>query len=370
MSTLHRREQMPASSTATRRGDTTRVRELLAAPRLSLPRHIFDPAQYGPHLFPGVVADENGEGFFTSDCEYGCGAWMGSSRSGGPDNGDRQDGAHGPCPNNPRVPRIHPETGQPTGGSYLPDGEKPEPLPTAAAICGNAPADACAILQPIPDVTQALLSRLIFNYSQHIADEEMRRRELLRIFTLAGIPESAGMLEMGDYPRGLWNAPLPEWLVSALWQRCPRVAGPGNLNARWRLTDILYGGEAERLEGGVVCSVCQGMWGSFESSETAVLGREIVSARPGAPGQRTRRFSRCQACDKGWVYPDDRGIPSPRGLLRLAPLPAAPVMLLLLHVMCPFCLNRRPHGSRVSWVSVDCEMCAGTNRVPLVVPEA
>lgn len=33
-----------------------------------------------PHYFPGC----EGPDFYTSDCAYGCGAWMGSCRSGGP----------------------------------------------------------------------------------------------------------------------------------------------------------------------------------------------------------------------------------------------------------------------------------------------
>lgn len=36
----------------------------------------------GGHHYPGC---ETNDEFFTSDCAYGCGCWMGSSRSGGPD---------------------------------------------------------------------------------------------------------------------------------------------------------------------------------------------------------------------------------------------------------------------------------------------
>jgi len=51
----------------------------------------------GTHRYPGCVADDAGLGFFTSDCAYGCGAWMGSTRSGAPDGID----AFGACPNAP-----------------------------------------------------------------------------------------------------------------------------------------------------------------------------------------------------------------------------------------------------------------------------
>ena len=48
---------------------------------------VVDKAKFGNHRF----ADHDG----TSDCKYGCGCWMGPSRSGGPvDPGGR-------CPNNP-----------------------------------------------------------------------------------------------------------------------------------------------------------------------------------------------------------------------------------------------------------------------------
>lgn len=49
------------------------------------------------HRYPGADADERGEAFFTSDCAYGCGCWMGGSRSGGPDGVD----PFGACPNAP-----------------------------------------------------------------------------------------------------------------------------------------------------------------------------------------------------------------------------------------------------------------------------
>lgn len=35
----------------------------------------------GGHHYPGCEDDDN---FFTSDCAYGCGCWMGNSNSGGP----------------------------------------------------------------------------------------------------------------------------------------------------------------------------------------------------------------------------------------------------------------------------------------------
>lgn len=62
-----------------------------------------DKEEFGRHRFPGVEAqNEKGrKAFFTSDCDYGCGAWMGSARSGGPDGGDEMNGAFGLCPRNP-----------------------------------------------------------------------------------------------------------------------------------------------------------------------------------------------------------------------------------------------------------------------------
>lgn len=48
----------------------------------------------GGHYYPGCVDDDN---FYTSDCAYGCGCWMGGTRSGGPDGID----PFGDCPNNP-----------------------------------------------------------------------------------------------------------------------------------------------------------------------------------------------------------------------------------------------------------------------------
>jgi len=45
-----------------------------------------DPKKFGKHKY----ADHDG----TSDCEYGCGCWMGPSRSGG------KVDPFGPCPNN------------------------------------------------------------------------------------------------------------------------------------------------------------------------------------------------------------------------------------------------------------------------------
>lgn len=46
---------------------------------------------FGPHDY--------GDGDGTSDCEHGCGCWMGPFRSGGPVN------PSGPCPNNPKKPK-------------------------------------------------------------------------------------------------------------------------------------------------------------------------------------------------------------------------------------------------------------------------
>jgi len=47
-----------------------------------------NPKEFGPHKY----ADHDG----TSDCKYGCGCWMGPSRSGG------KVDPFGPCPNNPK----------------------------------------------------------------------------------------------------------------------------------------------------------------------------------------------------------------------------------------------------------------------------
>ena len=47
-----------------------------------------DPKKFSSHKY----ADHDG----TSDCQYGCGCWMGSSRSGG------KVDPFGPCPNNPK----------------------------------------------------------------------------------------------------------------------------------------------------------------------------------------------------------------------------------------------------------------------------
>lgn len=46
-----------------------------------------DPSKFGPHVYPYPGG--------TSDCAYGCGCWMGPSRSGGPVD------PFGPCPNHP-----------------------------------------------------------------------------------------------------------------------------------------------------------------------------------------------------------------------------------------------------------------------------
>lgn len=51
-------------------------------------------ANIGSHFYPGCEGD--GESFYTSDCEHGCGCWMGSSRSGGHEGVDQ----FGQCPNN------------------------------------------------------------------------------------------------------------------------------------------------------------------------------------------------------------------------------------------------------------------------------
>lgn len=51
------------------------------------------------HSYPGCVADDAGLPFFTSDCAYGCGAWMGSTRSGAPDGTD----PFGECPKAPKT---------------------------------------------------------------------------------------------------------------------------------------------------------------------------------------------------------------------------------------------------------------------------
>jgi len=51
-------------------------------------------ANVGGHFYPGC---EDPKDFFTSDCKHGCGCWMGSSRSGGPDGVD----PFGKCPENP-----------------------------------------------------------------------------------------------------------------------------------------------------------------------------------------------------------------------------------------------------------------------------
>lgn len=49
------------------------------------------------HNYPGVNAAHAGREFFTSDCTYGCGCWMGGSRSGGPSGID----PFGYCPKAP-----------------------------------------------------------------------------------------------------------------------------------------------------------------------------------------------------------------------------------------------------------------------------
>jgi hypothetical protein len=49
------------------------------------------PDNFGPHFYPGIATDS------TSDCKYGCGCWMGSFRSDGPEGID----PFGLCPKNP-----------------------------------------------------------------------------------------------------------------------------------------------------------------------------------------------------------------------------------------------------------------------------
>ena len=49
-----------------------------------------DPDKFGPHVFDG---DED----HTSDCAFGCGCWMGPSRSGGVEG---VASPHGRCPKN------------------------------------------------------------------------------------------------------------------------------------------------------------------------------------------------------------------------------------------------------------------------------
>ena len=49
--------------------------------------------RYGKHLYTDRVG--------TSNCEYGCGCWMGNTRSGGPKGVDPL----GKCPNNPLKPK-------------------------------------------------------------------------------------------------------------------------------------------------------------------------------------------------------------------------------------------------------------------------
>jgi len=51
----------------------------------------------GGHFYPGC--EERGADFYTSDCDHGCGCWMGATRSGGPAGLDPL----GECPNNKPV---------------------------------------------------------------------------------------------------------------------------------------------------------------------------------------------------------------------------------------------------------------------------
>ena len=58
-----------------------------------------------PHYYPGVeAANRSGklEDFYTSDCAYECGCWMGGSRSGGPDGVD----PGGECPKAPKAEKV------------------------------------------------------------------------------------------------------------------------------------------------------------------------------------------------------------------------------------------------------------------------
>lgn len=66
----------------------------------------------GPHRFPGAESAARGGDFWTSSCEYGCGAWLGGSASAPAD--DRRDPRYesaygdqrgaGTCPKNPLTP--------------------------------------------------------------------------------------------------------------------------------------------------------------------------------------------------------------------------------------------------------------------------
>lgn len=52
--------------------------------------------RFGEHYYPGC---HDSAGFYTSNCKFGCGCWMGSFRSGGPVD------PFGPCPKNPKIKR-------------------------------------------------------------------------------------------------------------------------------------------------------------------------------------------------------------------------------------------------------------------------
>jgi hypothetical protein len=54
----------------------------------------YSPKEYGRHKY----ADHDG----TSDCEYGCGCWMGPTHSGGPTGLD----TFGACPKNPKDGKL------------------------------------------------------------------------------------------------------------------------------------------------------------------------------------------------------------------------------------------------------------------------
>lgn len=84
----------------------------------------------GGHYYPGCDYDESrGHGdFFTSDCIYRCGSWMGSSRSGSRGKNVDQWGA---CPGNPLDIRC-PVHGDPT---------IPAPTPETMPSPGDGSAD-------------------------------------------------------------------------------------------------------------------------------------------------------------------------------------------------------------------------------------
>lgn len=76
-------------------------------------------ANVGGHFYPGC----EGKDFFTSDCAYDCGCWMGGTRSGGPDRVD----AFGDCPKNPNPDNIP----SPPPSEFLLEAVKPKPTFTS-----------------------------------------------------------------------------------------------------------------------------------------------------------------------------------------------------------------------------------------------